>query len=595
MNRVPLARLGPALAIALALLAGCGGDEPAASSPPTAQGRQWELFEVTLGRAVVEANPFDPDEIAVWGDFEAPSGARFTVPGFASRDYTRELLDGRESLTPAGELHWKIRFTPTEAGRWSWRSRVESAEGDETSAWAALEVAEAAPDAHGFLRRSADDERYLAFDDGTSFFALGENMAWYDERGTFAYDAWTERLADAGGNYIRLWMPSWAFGLEWITRAPGGAVSGSTLGDYEDRLERAWQLDYVVERARRRGLQVMLSIQNHGAFSLTNNSEWADSPYNAANGGPLLRPRDFFTDEQARALFKRRLRYVVARWGWAPNLLAWEFWNEVGLVDLPSVATVVDWHREMAAELRALDPWRHLITTSTAGDDTFGNTFAALWADDAVDFSQVHVYSAGALRLDFSGVFDGLAAPLRAHAKPVLIGEAGVDFRGPAETLRADPEADGLHDIVWAGPFAQTFGCGMSWWWDNVIDPEDLYHVWTPLARFVDGVDFAAEGFVASSRDVPHTGRTLRVQTLHGDRVTLVWLKDTGHQWYAPDPQPILGASVDLAAGDLASKSTVLDTRSGEILATAEHAPGAPIHLELPTFVKDVAVRLDRR
>lgn len=583
-----------ALALVFLLsLFGCGGDD-AGTSAPSARVRQWELFEVKLERAVVEANPFDPHEIAVWGDFRAPSGAQITVPGFASRDYTRALIDGREALTPNGELAWKLRFTPSEEGRWSWRSRIETAAGSEMSEWQPLEVDPPADDAHGFLRRSPKDERYLAFDDGTSYFAIGENMAWYDERGTYAYDVWSERLADAGGNFIRLWMPSWAFGLEWIRRGEGGAVESSSLGDYGDRLERAWQLDYVIDQARRHGLQVMLSIQNHGAFSLTNNSEWVDSPYNAANGGPLLRPRDFFTDGEARALFKRRLRYIVARWGYAPNLLAWELWNEVGLVDFADVASVVAWHREMAAELRALDPWQHLITTSTAGDDTYLGTFRALWADAAIDFAQAHVYGVGALQLDFSGVLNAVAAPLRAHHKPVLIGEAGVDFRGPAETLSADPEGDGLHDIVWAGAFAQTFGCGMTWWWDNVIDPENLYRVWPPLARFVEGIDFASEGFVAASTTPMHAGRRMRVQTLSGERVALAWVKDLGHQWYAPDPQVIDGLvlEVDVASG--AWTATVLDTRSGEVVATAEHLSSAPLRLELPPFEKDVAVRFER-
>jgi hypothetical protein len=101
-------------------------------------------------------------------------------------------------------------------------------------------------------------------------------------------------------------MPSWAFGLEWITRGTDGSVSSSTLGNYGARLDRAWQLDYVIELARQHGIMVMLSIQNHGPFSLTSNPEWNDNPYNAANGGPLQSPRDFFTSDEAQQLFKRR-------------------------------------------------------------------------------------------------------------------------------------------------------------------------------------------------------------------------------------------------------------------------------------------------
>jgi hypothetical protein len=36
-------------------------------------------------------------------------------------------------------------------------------------------------------------------------------------------------------------------------------------------------------------------------------------------------------------------------WGYSPNLLAWELWNESDLAEQPpTIDPVVDWHREMA-------------------------------------------------------------------------------------------------------------------------------------------------------------------------------------------------------------------------------------------------------
>ena len=43
-------------------------------------------------------------------------------------------------------------------------------------------------------------------------------------------------------------------------------------------------------------------------------------------------PAAFFTDPEAKALFKQRLRYLVARYGAYRNLLAWELFNEVQFV-----------------------------------------------------------------------------------------------------------------------------------------------------------------------------------------------------------------------------------------------------------------------
>ncbi len=36
-----------------------------------------------------------------------------------------------------------------------------------------------------------------------------------------------------------------------------------------------------------------------------------------------------FTNEQAREFYRKRLRYTVARWGYSPHVLCWEFGNEI--------------------------------------------------------------------------------------------------------------------------------------------------------------------------------------------------------------------------------------------------------------------------
>jgi hypothetical protein len=583
MKRLLIAVLG-------LVAAACGEN---GTTPRVAQVAKWERFEVRLDRPVIESNPFDPAAIAVSGEFRSPTGELVVTPGFVSRAYQRQLVSDQEQLAPAGDLSWTIRFTPTAEGTWSWRSRIETPRGVEQSDWQPLQVGPAAPAAHGFLRRSARDDRYLAFDDGASFSAVGENLGWYDSRGTFAYDRWIERLAAQGCTFIRVWMPSWAFGLEWITRGTDGSVSSSTLGNYGARLDRAWQLDYVIDLARQHGIMVMLSIQNHGPFSLTSNSEWSDNPYNAANGGPLKSPRDFFTSDEAVQLFKRRLRYIVARWGYATNLLAWELWNEVDLTDQPVGDALVAWHQEMAHELRGLDSNQHLVTTSAAT----ASRINALWALDEIELAQVHVYAFDSVTVDFSKTLPELAAHLRHFGKPVLVAEAGVDFRGPTETLAVDPNGDGFHDLLWAPLFANTFGSGMTWWWDNVIDPQDWYFHLGPLARLVAGVDFAAEGFVTGTLGTEAAGRPISIFVLQGQQTVLVWLKNAAHQYYTPDPTLVQGAVITLdGLPDATWHATWLDTRSGERTAPATIvSANSRLTIDAPAFRYDSALRLDRR
>lgn len=574
-------------------LAGCGAE----SSESIAAARQWETVEWVHPDAPIDANPFDDDGVTVAVDLRSPAGDGITIDAFVYRGFTREIVGGYEHLTPTGPAQWRARFTPPSPGTWSWRWRVTDATGSHAENWAQLDVKPAAASSHGLVRRSNADSRYLRFDDGTPYFPIGENLCWYNGGGTFDYERWLDRLADQGANYVRLWMPSWAFGLEWIERDASGAFTGSSLGNYESRLDRAWQLDQVMEAAQRRGIQVMLSIQNHGAFSLTNNSEWDDNPYNASNGGPLTAPRELFTNPEARALFKRRLRYIVARWGAAPNLMSWELWNEVDLVDQPPLEALTDWHREMAGEIRRRDPYEHLVSTSTGQGDALSpsSPFGALWQLDDLDFTQAHFYGVGGTATDFTVVFPRIANRLRRYEKPFFVAEAGVDFRGVAETIAADPNGDGFHDLLWSAPFSGAFGAGMTWWWDGFIDPLNLYSHFGPLVHLVRGIDFPNEGIEIERNSISASGRSLSVATLRGRDVILVWIKNARDLWTTPDPATIDGAVLSMGIdGDDIWEGEWVDTRSGARQPVVSTAGESGRSLTVPAFVHDIALRLDR-
>jgi len=555
----------------------------------------WERFETRGFLWPPPANPYDPAEADVVAELEAPDGSVRRTPAFRTQDFSRERLAGRERLTRVGLPEWRARFTPDRPGAWRWRWVAVTPDGRADTPWRTLTVTPPRSGRHGFLRRSPSDPRYLRFDDGTPWLAVGTNLAWYDARGTYAYDAWFARLAAEGATYVRLWMPSWAFGLEWTRRDASGALVASSLGDYEDRLDRAWQLDHVLEAAARHGLQVMLSLQNHGAFSLAHNSEWADNPYAAVNGGPLAHPRDFMTSPEARALFQRRLRYVVARWGYATNLLAFELWNEVDLAEQPAPQAVLDWHAEMADFLRALDPYDHLVTTSTS----LGGSLD-VYALPQIDLAQLHFYPYPAVS-DFSTAVPFLAQNLAAFGKPVLVAEIGVDQRGPAETIARDPESIGLHDALWAGVLGPSLGTGMPWWWDNVTEPENLWFHWGPVARFVAGVAFDREGFAPGGIAATSPSRPLHALALRGETTVLAWVRNARHQWFPPvtglDPAPIADARVTLSGvGDGAWRARWIDAYTGADLAAADvTVTGGAVALDAPVFSRDVALRLDRR
>jgi len=601
--------MAPRLPLLLLLLLPLSHAQSCPGGGVSGRATMWRTYERTLPIAVEAANPFDPGQVRVDVELRDPKGELVRVPAFVYQPYERtQRPDGGETLTLVRAREWRMRFTPTRPGLWRWRWLRATPTGSEAGPWQDL-VALANPDPtrHGFIRKSADDPRYLEFDDGTAFFAVGENLSWYDGRGSFAYEDWIPKLAASGANYIRLWMPSWAMGLVY---AP------ATLDDWGARLDRAWQLDRVIRLAEEHGLYVMLSVQNHGPFDLDGffGTGWGTNLFNAANGGPLSHPSEFFADPQAREIFRRYLRYVVARWGHSPHVLCWELWNEVDLVEQPAtLEPVLDWHREMAGVLRELDPNDHLIATSTSDElmtftawlGTFPIvdyplTFAPLWELPEIDFVQLHSYQIFGWNV-FMPVVDTifqLVDRMAGFGKPVLLAEAGVDFRGIDETLQADPAGEGFHDLVWAGVFSGGFGSGMSWWWDFVVDTEDWYFHFAPLSRLLRRVDFPREGFERAVKPVQATGRNVAAHLLSGDATVLAWLKNLDHEYYAPDRTPVEGASIDVTVRTGGAwRGKWLDPWTGRVLGQVAFAGPADrtATLAVPSFSRDVALRLNRK
>lgn len=434
---------------------------------------RYEKLELTLDLIAEYQNPFDPAQIDVQASFSGPGGQQISVPGFFWQNFSSALADGKEALTPQGRPTWKVRFTPPREGSWSVTARVKTPAGQAQSQPASFSVTPARR--HGFVRVDQRDPAYFAFDDGAPYVAIGQNVGWYGDGGTRDYERWFGRMHAQGANFARVWMASWAFGIEW---------SDTGLGDYTKRLDRAWQLDRVFDLAAESDIYIMLTLLNHGAFNTGVNPEWQGNPYSAANGGPCARPEDFATSPQARELFKRRLRYIAARWGYSPNLLAWEWWNEVDWTPLSASATQQAWIKEMTGALAQFDPYGHLRTTSYAssGDE-------AVFGMPEIDITQRHSYNPA----DPADTFARGTAEMLALGQPALFGEFGTGADGADATI--DRQGVHVHNGLWAGLMSKGAGTGMSWWWDNYIDPNDLYPLFKGPAAFFAGEDPAAAGY----------------------------------------------------------------------------------------------------
>ncbi len=539
------------------------------------------------GEMVVEGvpaaeNPFDPDCIALDLEVTTPSGKTTQVPGFYYRPFRRKLQGHREELEPQGEGSWRLRWLATEPGRHLLTATVTRDGKVVSRGQAAVEVKAGAR--RGLARVEPEGKRYFRLDDGTPLFLNGLCVCWHGQRGTYDYDDWLGAYRKAGINYMRLWMWPQAFGIEW---------------DREDRLhyrvDNAWRLDYVLAEAERSGVFVMLCFDYHGIFEVkpdywNSNNFWPRHPYNAANGGPCATQNEFFTSEQARRLYEKRLRYIVARWSAFPNVLAWEFFNEIdNEYAYVKHEDVVAWHGEMGRRLRSIDPYDHLISSSFTG----GSERPDLYDLTEMDFAQYHSYNEPhPARM----TAEKTARFFAKYRKPFFVSEYGTDWRGWKPDT--DPHFRALHQAIWSGAFTGAAGTGMTWWWES-IHTANLYQHWSALNAFLNGTGMG-RGDLQPARfeDVEGTVAPFGVAA-HDE--AFVWLLDKACDWpdgaKEADLPAVTGAGLTLAGVDDGVWSIRWwDTLAGKPLAEGDSsAIGGKLRLEPPGFQADVAGHLVKR
>ncbi|RPJ31830.1 MAG: DUF5060 domain-containing protein, partial [Planctomycetaceae bacterium] len=437
---------------------------------PAEKPEVFERVEISVTGVPAAANPFDPEAIALDLEVVQPSGQPLRVPGYFQQAYDRKLEGSREVLTPQGEGSWRIRWLPLEPGRHTLVTTVTLAGKFAARGEATVEVADGKR--HGLARIEPDGKRYFRLDDGSPLFLNGLCACWHGRRGTYDYDDWLAAYEKAGISYIRIWMWHQAFGIEW------------DKGDkVRYRLDNAWRLDRVLAEAERRGVFIMLCLDYHGIFEVKpdywgGNNFWPRHPYNAANGGPCQTQNDFFTNEEAKTLYAKRLRYIVARWSAFPNLLAWEFFNEIdNEYTYLKHEDVVAWHRDMGRHLRSLDPCRHLISSSFTG----GSERPDLFALPEMDFAQYHSYNE---KHPARMTAEKTTRFFEKYRKPFFVSEYGTDWKGWKPDT--DPHFRALHQAIWSGTFAGAAGTGMTWWWES-IHTANLYHHWSALSSFLEG------------------------------------------------------------------------------------------------------------
>jgi hypothetical protein len=497
--------------------------------------KQYEKIEFDVVLKAPFSNPHDAREITLNLVSVSPAGKEIKLPCyFVSGDKNKSF--------------WKAKFAPQESGKYTYQFKLDI-RGQHVNETKKNAVLVEASSRDGFLH--VNDYWTLRFDSGKPFRGIGENIGW--EARSFENEKWTydyllPTLSSNGANFFRTWMCVWNLPVAWNKVNDTKRYSSSKSYFNESGIKR---MDELVQMCDSLGLYFMLSIDAHGA--LIPGGEWKYNSHNKINGGPAATPEEFFSNEESRAMYRNRLRYLIARWGYSPSIAAWEFFNEIDnavFTPTPHDSVLIDnkiiteWHDEMSTYLYDNDPYNHIVTTSISHRDIAGMNELK-----NIDLNQKHIYNRT------EQIAPTLHRYSQMHQKPYVIGEFGYDWNW--DNVRHEYGEGFDHDYrrgLWYGLFSPTPILPMTWWWE-FFDERKM----TPYFKSVRKIsDMMLESGGGSFDTVNVSGGQLETYSVKcGDDYFVYALNNTGNDVKSD-------VNINMSAGSYRMKSFKPST--GEIV-----------------------------
>lgn len=498
----------------------------------------FDLFEVSFTMGDTYSNPYDPNEISIRAYFISPDNTVIPVEAFYYEGYSFQKIvnniDYYEQASSTNDVAWKVRFTPTCIGTWHFKIWARDASGlitempNSGSRYYTF-TCTSVNNGEGFISKA--NARFLKRDvvkNGVrqyhSFFPIGPNIAWYGcanygfyhytrPRGIYEYEKYIDSL-DGNANYMRIWLNRYQYLSLYGPEYTQMDVEGNPIVYFDSIINQkdSAELDYIITYAKQHGVSIMPCIFSFGDFAsqnehdLSDSSNWNNNPYRFIIDNPC----EFFTDERAKTITKHLIRYIISRWGYATNIVSWEFWNEVDhmfymcdewkFIDMDVVA----WHEEMADYVMSTDPYHHCVTTSIGSVDEHFSLYSTVF--DNLDFVQQHNYQNiqnTQSKKQFSYVlYDKIyKAHIQYNFKPFFMGEFGFDQYFPPYYASKDPHGIDLHNSLWSSLFSTAIGPASFWWWEH-LDSEGLFKRFMPILHFCENLPILSETFKPSQTGV---------------------------------------------------------------------------------------------
>lgn len=538
------------------------------------EGQQYQTLRFRFAENLPLENPFDLETNRVELVIQLPDFSKRVLSFF----YDGQNADSVQQ--------WEARFAPKQAGVHRFSVNING----QMQTQIEVPVKANTGKKQGGLQVS---DRFGAFEyeSGEAFRGIGLNVCWAED-----FEYYFKKMQASGINVTRIWMCPWNLSFEW---------QETGLGRYN--LQSARRLDDILAQAEKYGIYVILCMDYHGVarkgLGYFRENRWAVNPYNIVNGGPCVDAADLFTNADAKKFFKRRYKYIVSRFGHSRAIAAWEFYNEADLMAGQAIP-MNRWHIEMAEYIQSIDVHERLVSSSSTR--SYPEKLVDAFKSPAMDFVMFHDYNSLNVAPHYTDMHE---AVIEYYQKPFVLAEFGIEFRSAERTHQIDPQAIGLHNGIWAGWFNETPIIPMSWWWDNYIDPHNLWSEYANLSRFAEAMDFGsnhlafktlAAGYLESD---PQKPAPCMVRAIYAGETCVLWFKNMEYQWslvYEGKTPAEVGAFSQVVPDLAPGRYTVswFDPQAGKFLekkAEAKAEADGMVTLSVPSFAKDWACLVTRK
>jgi Secretion system C-terminal sorting domain/Domain of unknown function (DUF5060) len=494
------------------------------------------LFDNTNGNI----NPYDPDQISVEATFHFTGQPDQTIYGFYYRDYSYSTPTMsattawvENTTTP---YHWRVRFAPKYTGSWNVTLVVKINGIVRYTDNVGYNFSCVTSSNKGFLKVGPNN-KYFQYSNGESVFPIGINTSVVPEK----YDAdnhkylpieyfdhreKTKKIASiGGGNYARTLFSPWSYEIEWeklnIYDADPNYPLNTSNPYGTNRQALMWEFDKMLDMTKDNDIKITLSMETVEGFLTgiknTTTGEtwdnyiygWLQSPYKKILLNNNYYLDDFFTNALVLNNYKKRIRYMIARWGYSVNIASFEIANETYLFSgnfSPinnnnnifqnfnyANPLLTNWHSQISSYIKnasGLNHNEHLISASIDYYDNLG-----IGSLSTIDFNSRHCYSL------YNNAQHIIYKDLRffdVYNKPCQVGEFGSAHYSGCTNAAFGTGFENInptfHNMLWSSSLSGSPTSGVEWWDQGIDNGIYLPHI-PPIKYFFNGENLDQEKY----------------------------------------------------------------------------------------------------